>query len=109
MSSDTPATPEKLVSLLVVEDPDMRDVVEEFVAGLHERLTELRQAHEQMDWELLTTLAHRLKGAGGSYGYPDISRLCADMERNFRAHQGADFSEYLQRLAALTAAAKAGL
>lgn len=109
MSSDQRPPLDKLISQLVQADADLRDVVEEFVEGLATRLTELREAHDRLDWEQLTMLAHRLKGAGGSYGYPDISQLCATMEQGFRAHQDADFNAWLARLEELAAAAVAGL
>lgn len=104
-----PLLPTKLVSQLLQEDAGLRDIVDEFVQGLATRLAEIEAAHEKLDWELLATLAHRLKGASGSYGYPDISRLCAEMEAAFRAHQAEDFQARLRHLAALTKAACAGL
>ncbi len=108
-SAQEPSRDAKLFSQLLLEDADLRDVVEQFVAGLTARLDELRQAHERLDWDQLAMLAHRLKGAAGSYGYPDISKLCADMEHRFRQHQAEDFGRFLHELTGLTAAAHAGL
>lgn len=99
----------KLISQLLSEDADLRDVVEEFVEGLATRVDELKQAHQTLDWELLTTLTHRLKGAAGSYGYPDISRLCAEMEQRFQDHQADEFMRWIGQLNELAAAARGGL
>ncbi len=99
----------KLVSQLLIEDERLRDIVEEFVQNLDERMAEFKQAHAKMDWEHLTTLAHQLKGAAGSYGYPDISHLCAGMERHFRAHQADEIATMLNGLNELVAAAHEGL
>lgn len=99
----------RLISQLLAEDPGLRDIVGEFVAGLTKRLNELKLAYEKMDWELLATLAHRLKGAAGSYGYPDISTLCAEMEHQFQAHQAEEFAQWMAQLASFTAAAREGL
>jgi HPt (histidine-containing phosphotransfer) domain-containing protein len=104
-----PSNSGELISQLLREDPDLRDIVAEFVAGLATRIDDLRRAHEQMDWELLTTLAHRLKGAAGSYGYPDISKLCAEMESKLCAHEADGFTDWVAQLASLTNAAQAGL
>lgn len=110
MSGSDPANcPQKLVSGLLLEDPDLRDIVAEFVDGLTERIAELKQAYERLDWELLTSLAHQLKGAGGSYGYPDLSDLGATMEQHFRAGSAGSFTYWLQELEQLTTAARAGL
>lgn len=108
-SSGLTATIEPLVSHLLAEDEGLRDIVEEFVTGLSDRMAELRTAHEQLDWEMLRTLAHRLKGAGGSYGYPDLSELGKRMEDNFKAQRADDFVAWIQQFERLTAAASAGL
>jgi HPt (histidine-containing phosphotransfer) domain-containing protein len=100
---------EKLVSQLLIDDPELRDVVEEFVHGLPRRLAEMRAAYAQLDWELLRTLAHRLKGAGGSYGYPVLSQLAAEMERGFRSHCAGQFNTWASQLEQLSEAARAGL
>lgn len=108
-SGPDPSRAAKLVSQLLLEDGDLRDIIEEFVAGLDVRIHEIQQAHDRLDWEQLTTLAHRLKGAAGSYGYPDISRLCAEMEQRFRSHAADDFARWMSELNHMTAAARQGL
>jgi HPt (histidine-containing phosphotransfer) domain-containing protein len=108
-SKPEPSKAMKLVSQLLLEDADLRDIVEEFVAGLTVRMDELRAAHQRMDWDELAMLAHRLKGAAGSYGYPDISQLCAEMELAFRAHQADSFATWLTELDDLLRAAREGL
>ncbi|MBU0638142.1 MAG: Hpt domain-containing protein [Planctomycetes bacterium] len=97
------------ISQLLLEDADLHDIVEEFVEGLQSRAAEIRAAYEQLDWELLRTLAHRLKGAGGSYGYPELSSLAALMEENFSVHRADEFGDWIQKLDELRAAAEAGL
>ncbi len=108
-SANDPSRVTRLVSQLLLEDGDLRDIVVEFVDGLADRLGELRTAHEKLDWDQLTTLAHRLKGAAGSYGYPEISHLCAEMELRFRQHEADQFAKWVAELNALVAAAKVGL
>ena len=98
-----------LISELLADDPDLRDMVEEFVEGLEQRVTELQRAYEHLDWEQLKTLAHRLKGAGGSYGYPEISRVAADMEQQFKTHSMQTFDHQVQALKDLATAARDGL
>jgi HPt (histidine-containing phosphotransfer) domain-containing protein len=109
MTSDNAATNRVLISQLLQEDPELRDIVEEFIDGLTVRLEELKAAYAQLDFEQLATLAHRLKGAGGSYGYPDISQLCANLEQQFRAHDAANFDTQLAQLEQLAQAAVDGL
>ncbi len=103
------APPIKLVSQLLMTDSALRDLVEEFVANLDGRLDELKQAYEKLDWGQLTRMAHRLKGAAGSYGYPEISQVCATMERSFAVHEADEFAAWLADLEQLAAAAREGL
>ena len=101
--------PDKLISDLLADDPDMIDLVEEFVEALPSRIEELKQAYERLDWDQMATLAHQLKGAGGSYGYPPLSSLGATMEQAFKQHSAEQFADWLAQLEKLVAAAKAGL
>lgn len=109
MSAPQSDQPNAIISQLLIEDADLRDIVEEFVNELDDRLSEIKQAYEQLDWANLETLAHRLKGAGGSYGYPDISSVAADMEAAFRRQASDQFDNWMDQLKSLTSAAKKGL
>ena len=109
MSNPQSPSPAKLVSQLIIDDPEMIDIVEEFVAELPSRISELSDAHRRLDWEQLRTCAHRLKGAGGSYGYPRLSQVAASMEAIFIERRDDKFSDLLAQLQQLTEAAKAGL
>lgn len=104
-----PNVPDVISSDLLRTDPDLIDIVQEFVEGIPERIAELRGAFEANNWETLETLAHRLKGAGGSYGYADISDLAATMERQFKAHCAIEFQSWITQLEHLTQAARRGL
>ena len=110
MNSPQDASPgSRLISQLLLDDPEMIDIVEEFVDELPARIAELREAHRDLDWELLRNCAHRLKGAGGSYGYPMLSTVAAAMEAAFMERRDDRFSDLLAQLADLAEAAKAGL
>ncbi len=103
------STDRKLVSQLLSQDADLRDIVEEFVGSLPQRLDELKQAYQALDWGQLAGLAHRLKGASGSYGYPQLSELAARMESAFRQQQAEDFPNWANEFQDLVAAAARGL
>ncbi len=103
------SVPTLLVSELVREDPEMRDIVEDFVGDLQTRIHELRDAFAATDWDRMATLAHQLKGAGGSYGYPAISQRGAAMEADFKNRRHDTVELHLKALADLASAAGAGL
>ena len=103
------AASSKLVSQLVIDDPEMIDIVTEFVGDLPGRIAEMQNAHRELDWEMLRTCAHRLKGAGGSYGYPTLSEIAARLERGFIERRDDQFSDLVGQLQRLADAAAAGL
>ena len=103
------SVPSKLVSQLVIDDPEMINIVTEFVGDLPARIAEMQNAHRELDWEMLRTCAHRLKGAGGSYGYPMLSEIGALLERGFIQRRDEQFSDLVSQLQRLAEAAEAGL
>lgn len=103
------ASHEPLRSSLLAADPDMRDLVAEFVDELPARIESARQALQAADWALLKRISHQLKGAGGSYGYPEITTLAATMEAGCTTPDDQRFRDWLRQLEELTAAARAGL
>ena len=63
------------------DDPDMIDIVREFVHAFSDRMTALEDALAKGDLPRLQTLAHQLKGAGGGYGFPQITEAAANLEK----------------------------
>jgi PAS domain S-box-containing protein len=61
-------------------DPDMADVIEEFVARLPGTVTAMVESLERSGHEDLRRLAHQLKGAGGGYGYPLLTEQARKLE-----------------------------
>jgi HPt (histidine-containing phosphotransfer) domain-containing protein len=62
------------------DDPDMLEIVGEFVGEMPERVQSLSEAFERGDPQTLRTLAHQLKGACGGYGFPVLSEAAAALE-----------------------------
>jgi histidine phosphotransfer protein HptB len=70
------------------DDPDMREIVQEFVEDLKERTREIEQALANRSYDQLRTLAHQLKGAGGGYGFDAITDSAGQLEHALK--EGAD-------------------
>lgn len=65
----------------LANDADMRELVELFVQELPGRIGALRLAADNLDLREVSRLAHQLKGAGGSHGFPHITVAAAAVER----------------------------
>src|SRR5688572_3776242 len=70
-------------------EAELRELIEQFVAELPERLARMRSSACADDLPEVGRLAHQLKGAGGSYGFPQISAAAKDVERAARELQSA--------------------
>ncbi|MGM9486735.1 ATP-binding protein [Ideonella sp. YS5] len=76
-----------------LEDPEflreMEELRQEFRAGLPAQLDAIRAALRQSDWEALGLVIHNIKGTGGSYGYPRLTELAANIESELAARRHA--------------------
>ena len=64
------------------DDPDMAELVRSFVADLARRVETLDQLLAEGNLQELQRLAHQLKGAGGGYGFPQITEVAACLEQS---------------------------
>ncbi len=59
---------------------ELKALTDEFLAGLPSTLDAIQRAAESADWPALKLLTHTLKGTAGSYGYPQITAMAAEVE-----------------------------
>ncbi|MCR9247371.1 MAG: PAS domain S-box protein [bacterium] len=62
------------------DDPVFAQLRQGYIASLREVLAEIETARSQNDTTVLQRIAHRLKGTGTSYGYPELSENAARCE-----------------------------
>ncbi len=67
------------------DDPDFRELLEEFVLGTADRASALSVAYASGQWDEVRRQAHQIKGAGGGYGYDSLSEVAADLEQACRS------------------------
>ena len=72
------------------DDPDMGELVEMFVEEMPDRIESLLEVAHNNDWEKLRSLAHQLKGAGGSYGFGQLTQPAALLESACRENDTED-------------------
>ena len=91
-----------------INDPDMTQILQGFVGRLADQLDAMRQALGGGRHEELRRLAHQLKGAGGSYGYPSLTEACKALEDSAKSEDIDAAGAALDRVAALIAAIENG-
>ena len=83
-------------------DPDLRELVQQFVQALPERVHAVVEALSSNDLDGLRRLAHQLKGASGGYGFESIGRAAAALESSARtAAAVGELTTEVQELIAL--------
>jgi len=88
-------------------DAGLVELVRSFVEDLGRDMGAMRAALASEDHEELSMLAHRLKGAAGSYGFPEITRQAALLESAVRDGVATDaVACELASLEAICAAAR---
>jgi HPt (histidine-containing phosphotransfer) domain-containing protein len=85
MAADT-ASPVGRIRSEFADDPDMTEVVAEFVDNLPIRMADLTKSLERQDLPAVQRSLHQLKGAGGGYGFNEITSTAASAELSIKNH-----------------------
>jgi HPt (histidine-containing phosphotransfer) domain-containing protein len=86
-------------------DPDMLEIVCDFARELPARVAKLEALVNSRAFAELQTLAHQLKGAGGGYGFAQITEVAARLEQALKS--GAAEPEIKDRATELCATLRA--
>jgi len=67
-------------SILANTDEDLDQLIERFIEEAKTYAEQITNAVSACDLEQARALAHRLRGAGGGYGYPCLTDKAAEIE-----------------------------
>lgn len=88
---------EPIVSELA-DDPEMADLLREFVQDLALKCANIREALQTNDLVMLRRMGHQLKGSGGGYGYSSLSAAGGALENE--ANRATQVTDGLHTVAA---------
>jgi CheY-like chemotaxis protein/HPt (histidine-containing phosphotransfer) domain-containing protein len=88
----------RLQSTLPTDDHEIREIVQEFVESVPERLSAMSAALDANEYEELARLAHALKGCGGTAGFNCFTQPAAKIEQLAKARQLDEIPYTLQEL-----------
>lgn len=66
-------------------DPDLAPIVRMFVKEMPDRVRQLDEGWRAQRLDEVRRLSHQLKGAGGGYGFPELSRVAGEVEQSLIA------------------------
>jgi len=99
--SATVAEAQPLVSTLPMDDPEFREIAEEFADSLREKLIDMRAMWDARDSDGLRGLAHWLKGSAGSVGFDPFTEPATRLGQSVKNQQYGDARIALQEIEAL--------
>jgi CheY-like chemotaxis protein len=76
-----------MYSSLPTADAEFREIVQEFIARVHQQIDAMQQALAVHDLSELGRLAHWIKGAGGTAGFPAFTKPAKHLETLIRDEQ----------------------
>lgn len=89
----------------VTVDPELRELIPGFLENRAKDAVKMQEALGEHDYEMLKRLGHSMKGVGGGYGFDEITRLGAEIERAAMSGDEAalrqlctQLDEYMQRV-----------
>ncbi len=85
--------------IIVEADPDLEDLVPEFLARKRGEVVTIAAALERRDYAALGAFAHRIKGEGGGFGFAAISEIGAALELAARERDAAAAHRQVEALA----------
>lgn len=90
------------------DDPDLRDLVMQFVDELDGHVRSIRSACQSEDFATLRRISHQLKGAAGGYGFDPIGDCAARLEDDMLADE-MDISGLSERVEDLITTCRAAV
>ncbi len=72
---------EKPLFSSLADDPEMSELIDQFVKDLSGKVGELKNSFAQHDYEMLSRIARMLKGGAGTYGFQPITDAAAEVEK----------------------------
>ena len=98
--SDNQAGP--ITSTLPMDKPIYREVVAEFVEFLQDTVNAMRSASQTQSFQELASLAHALKGAGGTAGFDVLTEPASLLEQHAKQERLSEAESALEELAELS-------
>lgn len=76
----------------------VEELVPEYLALRKQEVAKMMELLAASDFTRLRVLSHSLKGSGSSFGFPELTRMGAELERNADAADAVSFARGLARL-----------
>lgn len=84
--------------IIVIVDAEIEDLIPGFLENRRKDVKTLEQALAEGDYETIRTLGHKMKGAGGGYGFDAITEIGRSLENAAQDKNTEEIREHVQEL-----------
>ena len=96
-------------STLLIDEPDMKDLVLRFVNKLPNYTESINQSEQNKDWDKLRDEVHSLKGTSGNFGFDDLYKLMLNIEFELTKENYSGVRSHIKSLNNLSHRIQAGI
>lgn len=89
--------------------PEIQARVPTYLARRRQEVQQLRDLLNEQNFEKIRVLAHNMKGSGSGYGFPELSKLGAEIEKSAKAQEREELEQQTNALQALLTSLEAQL
>jgi len=96
MTQNTDAKPDE--KIVVNVDSDIKDLIPGFLENRQEDVKSIYDALEKEDYETIRILGHSMKGAGGGYGFDEITNIGRSIEESAEGKNQEEIKKWVINL-----------
>lgn len=85
--------------IVVHIDADLEDLIPDFLDNRREDIQLMTDAIGSQDYETIQRIGHSMKGAGGGYGFDEITDIGRQIEDAAKSHNTDEINQGIQALA----------
>ena len=85
--------------IIIHADPDVQELIPHFLENRRKDANDMRESLEAKDYEMIRRLGHSMKGAGGGYGFDEISVIGARLEEYAKTQNTEEIGRMIAELA----------
>jgi HPt (histidine-containing phosphotransfer) domain-containing protein len=94
LSGETnPEPPQGPIFSIYADQELYQDLIEQFVFGLRQDLNNLEDAIGSHKPQLISNIAHKIRGTAATFGYPGLAGILAQVENTTRSLQTSTLSD----------------
>jgi len=83
-----------------LQTTEMKELIKFFLKEVRTFLNQLNEADEKNDYKVIEMIGHKLKGGGGSVGYPEISEIGNELELAAIINDNKAVKKHINKLSA---------